>query len=46
MGIIISIVKFDSMAQSYELLMRIEGIKHNKKAKKWKILSLECSENL
>lgn len=29
MGIIISIVESESMAQSYELLLKTEGIEHN-----------------
>lgn len=46
MGIIINIVKSKTMAQSYELLLKIEGIEHNEEAKNWKIASLQWPENL
>lgn len=45
-GIIINIVKSESVAQSHELLLRIEGIEHDMVAKNWKKSFSRCSENL
>lgn len=39
-------MKSESVAQSYELFLRIEGIEHGMETKNWKKASLECSENL